>query len=145
MNRVELKDLVGGALQEKFSKAFEKVVENLQDQNTSFKVKRGITIKLTFDQNEARDDVSVSVDVSEKLAPQAGMKTSFYIGKDLQTGEIYAEEYGKQIKGQMSLKDYESRPPVQENVQKIDDDVVDTETGEVIGTEIVDFRKVAAN
>mgnify|MGYP000948285460 FL=1 len=145
MNRVELKDLVGGALQEKFSKAFEKVVENLQDQNTSFKVKRGITIKLTFDQNEARDDVSVSVDVSEKLAPQAGMKTSFYIGKDLQTGEIYAEEYGKQIKGQMSLKDYESRPPVQENVQKIDGDVVDTETGEVIGTEIVDFRKVAAN
>lgn len=145
MNRVELKDLVGGALQEKFGKAFEKVVENLQDQNTSFKVKRGITIKLTFDQNEARDDVSVSVDVSEKLAPQAGMKTSFYIGKDLQTGEIYAEEYGKQIKGQMSLKDYESRPPVQENVQKIDGDVVDTETGEVIGTEIVDFRKVAAN
>ena len=145
MNRVELKDLVGSALQEKFSKAFEKVVENLQDQNTSFKVKRGITIKLTFDQNEARDDVSVSVDVSEKLAPQAGMKTSFYIGKDLQTGEIYAEEYGKQIKGQMSLKDYESRPPVQENVQKIDGDVVDTETGEVIGTEIVDFRKVAAN
>lgn len=145
MNRVELKDLVGGALQEKFSKAFEKVVENLQDQNTSFKVKRGITIKLTFDQNEARDDVSVSVDVSEKLAPQAGMKTSFYIGKDLQTGEIYAEEYGKQIKGQMSLKDYESRPPVQENVQKIDGDVVDTETEEVIGTEIVDFRKVAAN
>lgn len=145
MNRVELKDLVGGALQEKFGKAFEKVIENLQDQNTSFKVKRGITIKLTFDQNEARDDVSVSVDVSEKLAPQAGMKTSFYIGKDLQTGEIYAEEYGKQIKGQMSLKDYESRPPVQENVQKIDGDVVDTETGEVIGTEIVDFRKVAAN
>ena len=145
MNRVELKDLVGGALQEKFSKAFEKVVENHQDQNTSFKVKRGITIKLTFDQNEARDDVSVSVDVSEKLAPQAGMKTSFYIGKDLQTGEIYAEEYGKQIKGQMSLKDYESRPPVQENVQKIDGDVVDTETGEVIGSEIVDFRKVAAN
>ena len=145
MNRVELKDMVGGALQEKFGKAFEKVIENLQDQNTSFKVKRGITIKLTFDQNEARDDVSVSVDVSEKLAPQAGMKTSFYIGKDLQTGEIYAEEYGKQIKGQMSLKDYESRPPVQENVQKIDGDVVDTETGEVIGTEIVDFRKVAAN
>ena len=31
MNRVELKDLVGGALQEKFSKAFEKVVENLQE------------------------------------------------------------------------------------------------------------------
>lgn len=140
MNKVELKDLVGGALQEKFSKAFEKVIENLQDQNTSFKVKRGITIKLTFDQNEARDDVSVSVDVSEKLAPQTGMKTSFYIGKDLKTGEIYAEEYGKQIKGQMSLKDYET--PV---VQKIEQDIVDSETGKILehNETVVDFRKAA--
>lgn len=35
MNKVELQELVGGALQEKFSKSFEKVVENLQDLNTS--------------------------------------------------------------------------------------------------------------
>lgn len=135
MNKVELQDLVGGALQEKFSKSFEKVVQNLQDQNTSFKVKRKITIELSFDQNEARDDVSVSVDVKEKLAPQAGMKTSFYIGKDLRTGEIYAEEYGKQIKGQMRLEDLQSE-------QK----AVDTETGEVLTKEtstVVDFRKAA--
>lgn len=139
MNKVELKDLVGGALQEKFSKSFEKVIENLQDQNTSFKVKRAITIKLSFDQNEARDDVSVSVDVSEKLAPQAGMKTSFYIGKDLKTGEIYAEEYGKQIRGQMSLDDYK------QPLQVIDGEVVDTETGEILKEEnkVIDLRKVA--
>lgn len=139
MNKVELKDLVGGALQEKFSKAFEKVIENLQDQNTSFKVKRAITIKLSFDQNEARDDVSVSIDVSEKLAPQAGMKTSFYIGKDLKTGEIYAEEYGKQIRGQMSLDDYK------QPLQVIDGEMVDTETGEILKEEnkVIDLRKVA--
>lgn len=142
MNNIDLKDLVGGALQKKFSKAFEKVIENLQDQNTSFKVKRGITIKMSFVQNEARDDVSVMVDVSEKLAPQAGMKTSFSIGKDLKTGELYAEEYGKQIKGQMSLKDYETElKPAK--VQQIDGDVVDTETGEVIQpvNNVVDLRK----
>lgn len=139
MNKVELKDLVGGALQEKFSKSFENVIENLQDQNTSFKVKRAITIKLTFDQNEARDDVSVSVDVTEKLAPQAGMKTSFYIGKDLKTGEIYAEEYGKQIRGQMSLDDYK------QTIQVIDGEVIDTETGEIFREEdkVIDLRKAA--
>lgn len=135
MNNVELKDLVGGALQEKFNKSFEKVIENLQDQNTSFKVKRAITIKLSFDQNEARDDVTVSVDVSEKLAPQAGMKTSFSIGKDLKTGELFAEEYGKQIKGQMSISDY----------QKVEGQVVDTSTGEIVeeddDNKILDFRK----
>ena len=141
MNKVELQELVGGALQEKFSKSFEKVIENLQDQNTSFKVKRAITIKLSFDQNEARDDVSVSVDVSEKLAPQAGMKTSFYIGKDLKTGEIYAEEYGKQIRGQMSFSDLETSP-VNANENTVD--VVDTETGEILETgKVVDLRKAA--
>lgn len=46
MNKVGLQDIVGGQLQEKFNRAFEKVVENLQDPNTSFKVKRGIDIKL---------------------------------------------------------------------------------------------------
>ena len=76
MNKVELKDLVGGALQEKFSKSFEKVVDNLQDVNTSFKVKRKITISLDFTQNEARDDVHVDVSVVEKLAPQTPMTTS---------------------------------------------------------------------
>ena len=134
MNKVELKDLVGGALQEKFNKAFERVIENLQDQNTSFKVKRAITIKLSFDQNEARDDVSVSIDVAEKLAPQAGIKTSFYIGKNLKTGELFAEEYGKQIKGQMDIN------------QVAEEIVVDTSTGEIIDeqpSKIVDFKAVA--
>lgn len=137
MNKVELQDLVGGALQEKFSKAFERVVENLQDANTSFKVKRGITIKLSFEQNESRDDVQCSIDVSEKLAPQAGMKTSFSIGKDLKTGELYAEEYGKQIKGQMNLKDYETV-----NVE-VDGAVVDAETGEIVEERVIDFRAAA--
>lgn len=132
VNKIELKDIVGGALQEKFQKSFERVVENMQDQNTSYKTKRAIMIKLTFDQNEARDDVSVSVDVAEKLAPQAQMKTSFYIGKDLKTGEVFAEEYGKQIKGQMSLDDYA-------NVQEIDGNKVDINTGEVF--QPVNFRR----
>lgn len=135
VNKIELQDLVGGALQEKFQKAFSKVIENLQDVNTSYKIKRGITIKLTFDQNEARDDVSVSVDVSEKLAPQAQMKTSFYIGKDLKTGDVYAEEYGKQIRGQMSLEDYKTK----DDVQEIDGNKVDTTTGEIV--QPVNFRR----
>lgn len=137
MNKVELQNLVGGAVQEKFEKAFEKVVENLQDTNTSFKVKRGITIKLDFTQNEDRDDVTVTVDVVEKLAPQAGMKTSFYIGKDLQTGEVFAEEYGKQVRGQMKLDDYSTE-------QVIDGKTVDTDTGEIVDDGIVDFRKAIA-
>ena len=73
MNKVELQNIVGGALQEKFEKAFEKVVENMQDVNTSFRIKRGINIKLSFSQNEMRDEVLCDIDVVEKLAPQAAM------------------------------------------------------------------------
>ena len=133
MNKVQLKDLVGGALEEKFNKAFEKVIDNLQDVNTSFKNKRKITITLDFTQNEARDDVHVDVAVVEKLAPQAPMTTSFAIGKDLKTGEMFAEEYGKQIKGQMSLNDFKQANTV---------DGVDTETGEIIDSnKVIDLRK----
>ncbi len=137
MNNVDLRELVGGALQEKFAKAFERVIENLADVNTSFKVKRDITIKLSFTQNENRDDVHCAIAVVEKLAPQAPLSTAFAIGKDLKTGEMYAEEYGKQIKGQMSFSDY-AQPETVETVETADGQVVDTATGEVI-----DFR--AAN
>ncbi len=142
MEKVKLQELVGGALQEKFSKAFEKVIENLQDVNTSYKVKRKINIQLDFVQNETRDDVHVNVSVAEKLAPQSPMTTAFSIGKDLKTGEMYAEECGKQIKGQMSLDDYSHR-------QVIDGREVDTDTGEIINNTIidntvVDFRNAQA-
>ena len=109
MNKINLQEIVGGQLQAKFERSFEKVIENLQDPNTSFKVKRGITIKLDFTQNEDRDDVSVSVMISEKLAPQQDMNTKFYIGKDLKTEEVFAEEYGKQVRGQMNFNDVRNR------------------------------------
>lgn len=140
MNKVELGTLVGGALQEKFNKAFERVIENLQDVNTPYRSKRGITIKLTFSQNEMRDDVKVGMDVVEKLAPQSPMQTAFSIGKNLKTGEIYAEEYGKTIKGQMSIDD------IPKPVEIVSGQVVDTETGEIIENQtVVDFRKAAIN
>lgn len=140
-DKVELQSIVGGQLQEKFKHAFEKVIENLQDPNTSYKVKRGINIKLDFVQTEARDNVAVSVLVTEKLAPQQDMNTMFYIGKDLRTGELYAEEYGKQVRGQMSLDDYQTadEPATEEKT-------VDEETGEILDddqSKVVDLRKAA--
>ena len=145
MNKVELQNIVGGALQEKFEKAFEKVVENMQDVNTSFRIKRGINIKLSFSQNEMRDEVLCDIDVVEKLAPQAAMRTQFAVGKDLRTGELYAEEFGKQIKGQMSINDYVDPEPqkTEQKVEEVNGKTVDTETGEIVTDTVVDFRKAA--
>jgi hypothetical protein len=141
MNKVELQGILGGALQEKFNKSFERVIDNLQDVNTSFKVKRKITISLDFVQNENRDDVKVDVNVVEKLAPQAPMATAFSIGKDLKTGEMYAEEYGKQIKGQMSFNDFVDPQEQGEESKKL---IVDQSTGEILNdNSVVDFRKAS--
>ena len=134
MAKVSLDQIMGGGLQEQFGKSFDRVIENLADPNTGFKEARKITIELKFTQNEARDDVSCAVSVKEKLAAQAPMQTAFVVGKNLKTGEMYAEEYGRhnRLKGQMSVDEMD----------------VDPDTGEVLEEQpkasgsVVDFRKV---
>lgn len=143
MNKVELQQFAGGALQEKFNKAFERVVENLQDVNTPFKVKRRITVQVDFIQNEMRDDVRCDISVVEKLAPQAPMTTQFAIGKDLENGEIYAQEYGKGMKGQMTLDLNPDQKEPEGQTIAYSGKEVDAETGEIKSDTIVDFRKAA--
>lgn len=87
MDIVKLEELAAGAVQEQFNRSFHKVLDNLQNPNTPCKVKRSITIKVDFVQNEQRDDVKTSIQVSEKLAPQSPIETAFSIGKNLRTGE----------------------------------------------------------
>ncbi len=129
MSKIDLREMVGGALQDKFQHSFERVMENLQDRNTPYKDKREIVIKMAFVQNEQRDNVVASVKVTEKLASQGELTTQFAMGKDLRTGEVIAEEYGNQLKGQMALDTKTAN--------------VDMETGEVLEEEtVVDFRKV---
>ena len=137
MSKTNLKELAGGAVQEQFSQSFDKVMDNLQNPNTPYKNVREITIKLKFVQNEARDDVKCGILVSEKLAPQSPMETAFSVVRDLRTGEIFATEYGKQLRGQMSMADVKQPEPVN----------VDQETGEVLPERtdnVVDFRNIAA-
>lgn len=136
MEKVNLQDIVGGALQEQFEKSFSRVIGNLGDPNTPFKDCRKITIELKFTQNEMRDDVNCTVKVVEKLAPQAPMQTAFVTGRDLRTGQVFAREYGKNIplKGQLTMGE---EPQVD----------VDPGTGEVVDSKpaVLDLRKAAAN
>lgn len=129
---VNLEELAGGALNEKTQQALQEVVANMKDPNTPWKNKREVVIKLAFTQNEDRDDAVCEISVSKKLAQVKPVKTSFAIGQDLRDGSIHMEEYGPQIKGQLSLDDYQKE-------QMAGNDVVDTDTGEVIG-KVTDFR-----
>lgn len=134
MELLNLNEIAEGALQEKINAAMRKVLENMQDPNTPYKVKRGITVKIGFTQMESRTDAVVDVSVETKLAPSSPISTMMAIGKDLRNGEVYAAEYGNQVKGQMSLD-------LEQPVQKIDGDTVNTETGEVTASDkVVDLR-----
>lgn len=103
MENVNLAEFAGGQLQQKFNMAFAQVLSNLQDLNTPFKNKRKISIDVTFEQNECRDDVSVGVSVTTKLASVSPSKTSIAVERDLDSGQIYFKEYGSQIHGQMNF------------------------------------------
>ncbi len=135
MSRVNLETFAGGALQEKFDDAMEKVLVNMTDPNTPWKIKRKITVEVTFEQNEDRDDSTVNVSVIPKLAPVKPVSTRMAIGKDLETGQVFAEEYGSQCRGQMTLDDYQRD-------QIVDGKTVDTETGEIReGSRVIDLRE----
>lgn len=136
MDLLRLEDIAGGALQEKANAAMQKVLENLQDPNTPWKPKRSITMKISFVQNEDRDDTAVEVSVETKLAPVSPVVTRMAIGKDLATGETYAHEYGKQIRGQICMD-------LENGTVQVSEDTVDVATGEVVGNKVVDLRKAA--
>lgn len=125
MELFDLNTFAGGALREKFSIAMQQVLNNLQDPNTSYKAKRHITVKVAFDENEDRDDASVNVSVSAKLAPASPVVTRMSFGKDLRSGEIFAKEYGKQVKGQMSLNLEEMQETEEESTKETNNKVID--------------------
>lgn len=110
MLHVDLSKLAGGTLQEKFDREITRVIENMQDPNTPYSDKRGITINISFVQNEMRDDAKLEISLKTKLAGVISATTNFAMGKDLESGEVQANEYGKQIPGQMSFSDLETKP-----------------------------------
>ncbi len=137
MSKVNLETFAGGALQEKFNDAMKKVLENLMDPNTPWKIKRKIGIEVSFEQNEDRDDASVNVSVVTKLAPVKPIGTRMSIGKDLDTKEVFAEEYGSQCRGQMTIGDC-----LRQQEQEIEGQTVDTETGEIKeSSNVIDLRQ----
>lgn len=135
---ISLQDVAGGALQEKANQAFAQVMKNMQDPNTPWKNKRKINICLTFEQNEDRTDCTCDISVDTKLAAVKPVSTKFCTEKDLSTGEIYAQEYGPGIRGQMSFEDMEQS--TEDKTVEVEGQIVDTETGEIKENSVVDFR-----
>ncbi len=118
MLHVDLSGLAGGELQAKFDREITKVIENMKDPNTPYQEARSITIKISLKQTELRDDAKVDISINSKLAGVISAKTNFAMGKDLKTGEVLIQEYGKQIPGQMAFTDITITGESQEESKK---------------------------
>lgn len=154
--KLTLASMCAGGVQERIDRALAKISDNILDLNTDAKKKRVLDVKITLTPSEDdREDVSVEVQTSIKLAPEMGLKTQLFISKDFRSGVTTLTEHSKgAIKGQLTLddcgmsmnpeEDEEERPVTAEELG------CDPETGEVLeketpkeGPKVISMRDVA--
>lgn len=119
--KINLETLADGAFAERTKEAIQKVMENIADPNTEWKIKRKVTVDITFTAAEDREIIECDAVAKPKLAPKKGIHTKFLLDKTL-NGEIVAAEYKKQIAGQQTMK-------------------VDPDTGEILSDDKADTKQ----
>lgn len=102
-NKIDLETFAGGALSERFNMAYQEVLENIMDPNTEFKIKRKVTLELSFKATEDRELSVIDISTKTKLAPNAPTSTKILIDRD-GNGNVVASEYDKQYAGQQYMK-----------------------------------------
>ena len=143
MQHLNMEKLAGGAFSEQVNRAIEEVTMNIQDPNTDDKKVRKVTITLSFKPNAQRNFSTIGIDTKVSLAPTLGVVTAMSMGKDIKTGQVEAVEIGNQIPGQMSFVN------TQPNLENVNVQSVDTDTGEIIGNtnqeeNVIDLRRKQA-
>lgn len=78
---VTLSNFQAGALEELFGVAMADVLENIDNPNTDWKPKREITLKITFEPNEKRNQVIATPRLTTKLAGVAQTGTTLFLGR----------------------------------------------------------------
>lgn len=150
--RLTLANMCSGGVQERIDRALAKVSDNILDINTDAKKKREVHVKIVLTPNgNDREDVTVNVQTSIKIAPETGLETQLYISKDIHNGTVQLTEHAKgQIKGQLTLDDCGmSMEPEEEmqNAEELAEELgCDPETGELLdeadSNNVVSMRQV---
>lgn len=73
--------LGGGAAEELFADALDKVLANIDDPNTDWKARREVVLRLSFTTKEDRRVGDVAVSVATKLAGVKGVTAQVYYGR----------------------------------------------------------------
>lgn len=102
-NIINLNTFADGALLEKVNIELLKVLSNIADPNTDYKIKRKLTIDISLVSSEDRELALVDIQTKTKLAQPKSVGTRIIIGTDGKGG-IMASEYKKQIPGQSVMR-----------------------------------------
>lgn len=95
---VNLQDVNNGAVTDLFNDEFKKVLNNLADENTSWKTQREITIKLKVKLNsEERNTAATLVEVVSKLAPPKANEAIVHLDFDGRDVQAFTREQAKQL------------------------------------------------
>jgi hypothetical protein len=87
-----LETLREGAAVERFNDELQVILANALDPNTSYKVKRKITLTVTFAPDEDRRGMDIEIKCESKLAPPKSVDGYAYLRKN-EKGEITATEF----------------------------------------------------
>jgi hypothetical protein len=110
-NEKSIVEMCRGGVLERIDMEMAKVLQNINDWNTDAKKARTVTVKVTLRPSPDREKVSVSYEVTSKLAPATELQTSLSLGTDGATGEFYAVENTPNLPGQMNMDGSEQEPP----------------------------------
>lgn len=86
---VTIGNFAGGALEELFQRELAKVLDNIQDPNIPYKGSRKITIEVSFQPDENREQCSVSLHCDAKLLPVKGVGSTIFIARRGGTTKAY--------------------------------------------------------
>ncbi len=94
---ITLEQVNNGAIGELFQTEFKKILNNLADENTSWKTQREITIKLKVKlSSEERDTATTLVEVVSKVAPPKPNEAIVHLDSDGRDVFAFAREEVKQ-------------------------------------------------
>lgn len=146
--KLTLASMCAGGVQERIDRALSKISDNILDANTDAKKKRVLDVKIVLTPSEDdREDVSVEVHTSVKLAPETALKTQLFVNKDFKTGVTTLTEHAKgAIKGQLTLDDCGRSMSEDEESAAVTAEELgcDPETGELLEDKQPEIRKVVS-
>lgn len=102
-NAKSILEMARGAIMERVNYEMARVMDNIMDANTKATAKRKLTLTLTFQPDDERATIGVSVVAKTTLAATNPVVTSLYLAGEDGTGEVQAVEMVPQIPGQVGM------------------------------------------